>query len=91
MELQSDAQVLIQALYSKKHDLSASRVLFHEIKFMLSSCFTSFSLSSFMRSCNKVALWLTLSGVWRKAGTKSLHCLVGGGSILKGLVASDSA
>lgn len=55
IQVETDAQLLVQAITSKEFDISQNGVLFREIKACAFLNFSSFSISYCPRACNKVA------------------------------------
>lgn len=55
IHVETDAQMLVQAISSKKFDIAPNGVLFREIKALAHLDFSSFSISYCPRACNKVS------------------------------------
>ena len=55
VQIETDSQILVQAINARDYDLSPNGVLFREIKAVAFLNFTSFSISFSPRTCNKVA------------------------------------
>jgi hypothetical protein len=55
VDMEIDAQLLVNAILGDDQDLSLNGVLFREIKFFAMLNFTSFSISFCPRACNKFA------------------------------------
>jgi ribonuclease HI len=61
--IETDAQMLVQAIHSKESDRAPNGVLFREIKALARLNFSAFSISYYPRACNKVVDALAHYGV----------------------------
>ena len=63
IQVETDSQLLVQAINGRNQDLAVTGSLFREIKFLANLNFSTFEIKYCPRACNKVAHVLANYGV----------------------------